>query len=266
VFILFFKKIKLVFFSLIFLSFLNLGFNRLNLIFAAEFKQLDLRDKKLEDMSLKCEHNSALFLKTVCLDKDVLNINQRLNVVLPYVVKCDDNLGNISKKFNTDKLSIMVTNCLKDEKVTKGDILFIPAVNYSDFKAIEDSTQEKEFDGVEKVEGKGYIKGHRIKKVLNMRATAYGIDGNGPWGPVTAMGTPLRHGVIAVDPRVIPLGTKVYVTGYKSSFLPSAGFIGFAEDTGGSVIRGKHIDIFINKYESQVSCFGIQNVKVYILE
>jgi 3D (Asp-Asp-Asp) domain-containing protein len=87
-------------------------------------------------------------------------------------------------------------------------------------------------------------------KCLTVSATAYTHTGNR-----TATGTIARVGVIAVDPSVIPLGTKVYVEGY--------GFA-TAEDTGGA-IKGNRIDIFLNS-NSECINWGRRNVKVYILD
>jgi len=97
-------------------------------------------------------------------------------------------------------------------------------------------------------------------KVLDMVATAYapGPHDNGKWGNLTYMGTQVRPGVIAVDPRVIPLGTRVYI-----EFADGRGMYAVAEDTGGA-IKGNRIDIAMwtvaEAYE-----FGIQKVKVYVL-
>lgn len=93
------------------------------------------------------------------------------------------------------------------------------------------------------------------KKVITCQATAYT-----PTGARTATGTVPRqasgnnYGTIAVDPRVIPLGTKVYVDGY--------GFA-IAEDTGGAV-KGNIIDLFMNSTSAAIQ-WGRRNVKVYIL-
>jgi 3D (Asp-Asp-Asp) domain-containing protein len=85
-------------------------------------------------------------------------------------------------------------------------------------------------------------------------------------GPVCALdGSRLRPGMIAVDPKVIPLGSKVYVTGYTHPALPFGGFVGIAADTGGA-IKGNRIDIYMEASPSSVSAFGFQNVKVYILK
>lgn len=105
-----------------------------------------------------------------------------------------------------------------------------------------------------------------FSKVLDVKATAYSDapEENG-WGPVDYFGNPLKLGTIAVDPNVIPFGSKVYITGYDFNGLPKGGLIAKATDSG-SAIRGNRIDIFVPGSRSFVSGFGIQNVKVYILK
>lgn len=105
-------------------------------------------------------------------------------------------------------------------------------------------------------------------KVYNMVATAYDASpqSNGSWGPYAAWnGARLAPGMIAVDPKVIPLGTKVYVTGYKHPNLPVGGFVGIAADTG-SAIKGNRVDIYIDASTQAVMNFGFQDVKVYIIK
>lgn len=103
-------------------------------------------------------------------------------------------------------------------------------------------------------------------KVLDVKATAYSDspEENG-WGPVDYFGNRLKLGTIAVDPKVIPFGTKVYITGYDFAGLPKGGMIATATDSG-SAIKGKKIDIFVPGSRSFVSRFGVQHVKVYILK
>lgn len=78
---------------------------------------------------------------------------------------------------------------------------------------------------------------------------AYAYTGGGR----TAMGTKARVGEIAVDPSVIPLGSRVYIEG-----------VGYrrAEDTGGN-IKGNTIDIYMNS-ESECLRWGMRYVTVYI--
>lgn len=83
---------------------------------------------------------------------------------------------------------------------------------------------------------------------LVMEATAYSHT-----GARTFTGTWPSRGTIAVDPLVIPLGTKLWVEGYG---------YGTAEDTGGA-IKGNRIDVFL---ESEGECWewGRKKVKVRI--
>lgn len=110
--------------------------------------------------------------------------------------------------------------------------------------------------------------GFRYSHELVMRATAYDLSyestGKNPGDPgygITASGTKAHPGTVAVDPRVIPLGTKLYIASTDGS--PDYGFA-TAEDTGGA-IRGNKIDLFM---EDSTDCniFGIRPVKVYILD
>ncbi|MED1125282.1 3D domain-containing protein [Bacillus atrophaeus] len=94
-------------------------------------------------------------------------------------------------------------------------------------------------------------------KTLTVTATAYTANCAGCSG-TTATGIDLRSNpnqkVIAVDPNVIPLGSKVYVEGYGEAI---------AGDTGGA-ITGNKIDVFIPNHTDAVQ-FGVRtvNVKVY---
>lgn len=78
---------------------------------------------------------------------------------------------------------------------------------------------------------------------------------------ITAMGTPLRRGVVAVDPSVIPLGTKVYVVSTDGSYVYGTAV---AEDTGGA-IKGNRIDLCIPS-ASETDAFGRRSVLVYVLD
>ncbi|WP_256759832.1 3D domain-containing protein [Cohnella sp. WQ 127256] len=106
-----------------------------------------------------------------------------------------------------------------------------------------------------------------FSKVLNIKATAYSAstEENGQWGAVDYFGNPLKLGTIAVDPAVIPFGTKVYITGYDFTGLPTGGMVATATDAGGA-IKGNRIDIFVPGSRDFVSDFGYQNIKVYFLK
>lgn len=104
-------------------------------------------------------------------------------------------------------------------------------------------------------------------KVLQVKASAYSsaASENGKWGAVDYFGNALKLGTIAVDPSVIPLGTKVLVTGYSHPGLPKQAFLATATDMG-SAIKGNRIDIFIPGSQSFVADFGYQYVQLYIIQ
>lgn len=91
-------------------------------------------------------------------------------------------------------------------------------------------------------------------RVLRVSATAYSSQDPGNT-PHTAMGTLVRHGVIAVDPDIIPMGTRVFIPGYGEAV---------AEDIGGA-IKGNRIDVAFDTRKEALS-FGRRNLEVYIME
>lgn len=93
-----------------------------------------------------------------------------------------------------------------------------------------------------------------FRSVRYMEATAY-LPTDGSGHGITASGIAARRGIVAVDPRVIPLGTRVYVPGYG---------MGLAADTGGA-IKGDKIDLCMEN-ASEAWNFGRRTVKVYVLD
>ena len=90
---------------------------------------------------------------------------------------------------------------------------------------------------------------------LTVEATAYSGGGK------TAMGTAAGEGTVAVDPDVIPLGSRLYITAEDGSSWVYGYAV--AEDTGGS-IQGERIDLFFWS-ESDCRVFGRRTAKVYVL-
>ncbi len=97
--------------------------------------------------------------------------------------------------------------------------------------------------------------------VLDVTATAYHRIEDG--GEITASGTVTKYGTIAVDPSVIPLGSRLYVVSDGGDQSWSYG-PGLAEDTGG-LIKGTKIDLFFMTGD-EANDFGIRPAKVYILK
>ena len=93
-----------------------------------------------------------------------------------------------------------------------------------------------------------------FSRVIRVEATAYSSAEAG-LSAYTALGTICQRGVIATDPSIIPLGTRVFIPGYGYAV---------AEDTGGAIV-GHKIDV---AFDTVAECyeFGRQIVDVYILD
>lgn len=92
---------------------------------------------------------------------------------------------------------------------------------------------------------------------MKMIATAYYPGDPLAWrdGTITFLGEKMQRGIIAVDPNVIPLRTRLYVPGFG---------YGYAGDTG-SAIKGMRVDLGVNNKEEEKPWMH-RKVTVYILE
>src|ERR1700679_3760653 len=90
---------------------------------------------------------------------------------------------------------------------------------------------------------------------MTMIATAYTPHCRDGCTGITAMGQRAGRGIVAVDPRVIPLGTRLYIPGYGNAL---------AGDTGGAIV-GKRIDLGMET-EIEALQWGRRTVTVYVLQ
>lgn len=93
---------------------------------------------------------------------------------------------------------------------------------------------------------------------ISVTCTAYSCEG---YTGITATGTVARVGAVAVDPRYIPLGTKMYIVSNDGKYV--YGYC-VAEDTGGS-IKGYKIDLYFDTVD-ECWDFGVRSCTAYIIE
>ena len=165
-----------------------------------------------------------------------------------HTVKKGDTLYKISRQYNISVASIKSANNLKSNiikpnqklKVTKKAV----AKAKSKAKATKKAPSRSDNDS--------------ILKEITVSASAYTAGCNGCSG-ITSTGINLKKNpglkVIAVDPRVIPLGSKVYVEGYGYAI---------AGDTGGA-IKGNKIDVFIPTKSGALN-WGRKTVKIKVFK
>lgn len=224
------------------------------------------------------EENQTYFIESVLdeLFDDVLSrevVFSNLSTPQTYKVETGDNLYRIALKYNVSLNTLMEWNDLSDYTIRPGEELIVrngegvkgeTKRNIPEPKAIVASTTPIAPTSSKKVD-----EGNNQPTVtlssgdepdgreIMVTATAYTAYCPGCSG-TTAYGIDLRANpnekVIAVDPNVIPLGTKVWVEGYGEAI---------AGDTGGA-IKGHRIDVFIPSYDQAIQ-WGRKQVKLKIL-
>lgn len=187
------------------------------------------------------------------LDSDIIKINDTLDLQVEkkYKVKSGDTLWSIAKDNDNTVEDLMEWNDLSSEKIYAGEELVVD-------NGIEKKDTTKNEEAKESAAKTVNKDDSGNAETLTVSATAYTADCEGCSG-VTATGIDLNENpnqkVIAVDPKVIPLGSTVYVEGYGKAI---------AGDTGGA-IKGKKIDLFMSS-EKQALKWGRQQVEVKILD
>jgi 3D (Asp-Asp-Asp) domain-containing protein len=169
-------------------------------------------------------------------------VEEAVPETLTYKVKQGDSLSSIAASFNTKTETLAQLNNLPNANVLKID-------------------QELQIPNLER---KLLQPGLAVKNVLNADLTAYtaGFESTGkhPGDPgygVTASGKVVQdHQTIAVDPSVIPIGTKVYIEGIG---------VRVAEDTGGAIV-GNRIDVYMSDLSAAIQFGYKKNIKVYVLD
>lgn len=171
-----------------------------------------------------------------------------------YEVKKGDTLYWLAKDFNTTVDSLMEANGLDSSLILIGQKLKVYQNNSEEQVVQAEIPKTKAVtQQVETEEEAEQIQG----RTMTVTATAYTAECDGCSG-ITYTGVNLLENrqakVIAVDPSVIPLGSKVYVEGYGYAT---------AEDIGGA-IKGNRIDIHLPT-KKEAYAWGVKEVSITIL-
>ncbi|HII4523296.1 TPA: 3D domain-containing protein [Clostridium perfringens] len=209
-----------------------------------EQKKIDELNKQKEAvLEVIKENEMSLISHSVLVINSSSSINElesavsTLNQLIPQLnIDSVKEAANNSVQAAKNKIeSLKAEEAKKAEEAAKNN-----AANSSNTTSSNNSSSQPSSDG-------------KYKKTLSMEATAYS------GGTLTAMGLkPVRDpggiSTIAVDPSVIPLGSKVYIPGYGYAI---------ASDTGG-VIKGNIIDLYMNSHDECIS-WGRRQVTLHIV-
>ncbi len=167
-----------------------------------------------------------------------------------------------TRKEPTERIVEVGTKQVKPENMTviKGETP--DGIPYSAFPAMAQKNSKTVIQGNTAITPYGEFK---FSRVLDGRASAYegGVQSNGIWAGQTATGRAPVYGVVAVDPSLIPLNSKLYIESTDGGQSWIYGFC-VAGDTGGA-IKGNRVDLCYSTVE-QCYSFGRRNCKIYILE
>lgn len=209
-----------------------------------EQKKIDELNKQKEAvLEVIKENEMSLISHSISVINSSSSINElesavsTLNQLIPQLnIDSVKEAANNSVQAAKNKIeSLKAEEAKKAEEAAKNN-----AANSSNTTSSNNSSSQPSSDG-------------KYKKTLSMEATAYS------GGTLTAMGLkPVRDpggiSTIAVDPSVIPLGSKVYIPGYGYAI---------ASDTGG-VIKGNIIDLYMNSHDECIS-WGRRQVTLHIV-
>ncbi|WP_047983867.1 3D domain-containing protein [Ornithinibacillus californiensis] len=188
------------------------------------------------------------------LKSDLIYPKQKLAIYKKYLVEKGDTLYGISKEHGTSVEELKAWNELTSDLILVGQELIIKEAEEEKVVAAAKSIQPTEVKSSTVNKNDNQPEGTTMTVV----ATAYTAECDGCSG-ITYTGINLLEDrnakVIAVDPNVIPLGSKVYVEGYGYAI---AGDIG-------SAIKGNRIDIHLPTKQEAYN-WGVKEVKITIVE
>lgn len=177
-------------------------------------------------------------------------------------------------KKNSDKVELGETKVKTEgkdgEKIVTREVKYIDGKKSSN-KIVAEKTIKEPVDKVVLVGTKGaatsggagtFTDSNGATVAYSQMLTGSGTAYTAPAGAGTATGVPAYHGGVAVNPNIIPYGSKLYIVSTDGSFV-----YGYATavDTGGALMDGSAIvDCFYNTYDECVN-FGRRDVNVYVI-
>lgn len=235
-------------------------FDRLGIQYSGEYRiSEDLTARTFDGMELTVEHvarnlevyTEEIPYESIIIYEDSLEEGQR-------IVYAAGSFGQVRKTANV----LYVNSQERERTVLEEEVLTQPVdeiVVEGTGKAVDSRPADAPLIGNGAIimpDGQIY----RYDKTDEFLATAYTHTDDG-CDMITATGTVVHTGVVAVDPEVIPYGTRMFIVSNDGKFVYG---LSAAEDCGGGII-GKRLDLYFDTTE-QCYAFGARDCTVYFLK
>ena len=216
----------------------------------------DSNDIISEDLNASLENGMKIEIKQV----EKKTVTEIEDIAYDTIVKEDSSLlkgkTEVSQEGEKGTKELVYEVIYQDGKLVSKTLVEENIIEKAKDKIVKKGTKEKEVSksAVEST-AKNIVKNNDSAESslgVKMTVSASAYSGHG----ITSTGTVPKWGTIAVDPSVIPYGTKVYIPQFDKYFI--------AEDCGGA-IKGNKIDIFMNS-ESECNSWGRRTIDIYIVK
>ncbi len=150
---------------------------------------------------------------------------------------------------------VLVDTVVLKEKVTKKPVTQVTSIGTKKVEKVKAKGEPVSKIGTCELDSNGIPVNY--SRIITGSSTAY------YGGGTTASGRPAKVGYVAVDPKVIPYGTKLYIVATDGTVYGYA----IAADTGGFVTNGTNtvVDVYLDTYDECIQ-WGRRNVNIYVLD
>ena len=256
--------------------------NALTVVYGGQMTQIKIEDATVADLLNRVGiptgegYEVSVDLAAQPADGMVITVDHHVINREVYTVETPFEIEEVSNPYLPEGKRVVTTEGVAGQKLYTADVEYLNAEEISRTVISQETIREVQNEVVAVGTGEyvgqqggpvirdGYIilpSGEVLTyyKTDTFKATAYTMYDEG-CNDTTATMTPVHWGVVAVDPRVVPYGTRMFIVNADGSFIYG---LATAEDCGGA-IKGKRLDLYMPTLREAFR-YGRKDVTVYFL-
>ena len=256
--------------------------NALTVVYGGEAKQIRIEDDTVADLLSRAgiptgeDYHVSVDLTAQPVDGMQITVDHHVINREVYTVEVPFETEEVSNPYLPEGKRIVTTEGVTGQQLCTADVEYLNTQEISRTVISKETVRDVQNEVVSvgtgesvgqqngPVIGDGYIilpSGEVLTyyKTDTFKATAYTMYDEG-CNETTATMTPVHWGVVAVDPRVVPYGTRMFIVNADGSFVYG---LATAEDCGGG-IKGKRLDLYMPTL-TEAFRYGRKDVTVYFL-